>query len=1002
MGMSALVRLSVRRAGWVIVAWLAVIVGLNLAVPQLETVIARDSTEFVPGDAPSMKAFSEMDQAFGSGDSKSVVFVVAERAGGLTPDDRAWVRGLAADLRTDDEHVTFVADVARPGMLKALESRDREAIYLQVGIPGATGAPAATRQIATVRDSAATGVPDGLDVAVTGPAATITDMQHEIETSILTITLVTIGLIALILMLIYRSIAVTAVVLGFIGATLAASRAVTAWAGLNLFHVSTFTASFLTAVVLGAGTDYAIFLLSRYHEQLRAGMDPRQAVVTATRKVSSVIVGSALTVMVASACMLLADVGIFNTTGPAVAVSIGVTLVLCLTLLPATLAVAGSRGWLAPRPARGELRWRRVAATVVARPGRVLLAGLVPLLLLAAFYPQLEPSFDERGTQPEETESNQGYALLAAHYPANEVLADYVTIRADHDLRNSRDLAALEKAAVSVAGTDGVASVRTVTRPLGTPIDRASLGRQFRAAGERLGGAAARLTSGAGRAEELSSGAGQLRDGAGRLANGADRAAAGAGRLVGGLSRLADGMDRIAAGATDARAGSGELHAGAVALADGLTAGYEQAGLAVDGLGMAYDALRRSVTCGLDPVCRRARDGIRQVYEGERDQLLPGLRSAASAARRIANGTVSLQDGLAQLDAGLDRARAGADRLAAGQATMASRLGDLADGADQVADGSARVAGGTAEMTGSVGELRTGLTRAATYLRTTGKAASDPAIGGFYLPPRAFDDPRFALATGLFLSQDGRMARLVVLGESDAFGTEASARTAAIREAAQVGLRGTRLENSEVQTSGLPSVNADLDELSRSDFWLVSGVSLLAVFLILLVLLRSIVAATFLLGSVALSYASAIGLGVLVWQYALGIPLDWTVPAIAFVLLVAVGADYNMLLIKRMREEAPDGSAEGFARALSVTGGVITSAGVIFAASMFALMAGSVTTLAQIGFTIGMGLLLDTFVVRTLVVPAFAALMGPRLWWPAVPATGGPAVVRPTASDAHR
>jgi RND superfamily putative drug exporter len=319
---------------------------------------------------------------------------------------------------------------------------------------------------------------------------------------------------------------------------------------------------------------------------------------------------------------------------------------------------------------------------------------------------------------------------------------------------------------------------------------------------------------------------------------------------------------------------------------------------------------------------------------------------------------------------------------------MASRLGDLADGADQVADGSARVAGGTAEMTGSVGELRTGLTRAASYLRTTGKAASDPAIGGFYLPPRAFDNPRFALATGLFVSQDGRMARMVVLGESDAFGTEASARTAEIREAVSVGLRGTRLEDAAVQTSGLPSVNADLDELSRSDFWLVSGVSLLAVFLILLVLLRSVVASTFLLASVALSYASAVGLGVLVWQYGLGIPLDWTVPAIAFVLLVAVGADYNMLLIKRMREESPDGSAEGFARALSVTGGVITSAGVIFAASMFALMAGSVTTLAQIGFTIGMGLLLDTFVVRTLVVPAFAVLMGPRLWWPskAVPA----------------
>jgi RND superfamily putative drug exporter len=163
---------------------------------------------------------------------------------------------------------------------------------------------------------------------------------------------------------------------------------------------------------------------------------------------------------------------------------------------------------------------------------------------------------------------------------------------------------------------------------------------------------------------------------------------------------------------------------------------------------------------------------------------------------------------------------------------------------------------------------------------------------------------------------------------------------------------------------------------------MVAGVALLVVLVILLVLLRSVVAALFLLASVILSYAAAMGLGVLVWQMLLDKPLDWTVPSIAFVLLVAVGADYNMLLIKRIRDEAPDGAPEGVARALAVTGGVITAAGLIFAASVFAMMSGSVVTLTQIGFTIGMGLLLDTFVVRTLVVPAFAALVGPRLWWP--------------------
>jgi RND superfamily putative drug exporter len=193
----------------------------------------------------------------------------------------------------------------------------------------------------------------------------------------------------------------------------------------------------------------------------------------------------------------------------------------------------------------------------------------------------------------------------------------------------------------------------------------------------------------------------------------------------------------------------------------------------------------------------------------------------------------------------------------------------------------------------------------------------------------------------------------------------------------------------------MAATNADIQRLSQSDFRLVAAVALIAVFLVLLLLIRSLVAASVLLASVVLSYAATIGLSILVWQLLLGVPLEWTVACIAFVLLVAVGADYNLLLIKRIHEESPDGSRAGVARAVSATGGVITAAGVIFAASMFAMMSGSVTTLVQLGFTVGGGLLLDTFVVRTLVVPAFAALAGPRLWWPSrVPGFSGGSATR--------
>ena len=295
-------------------------------------------------------------------------------------------------------------------------------------------------------------------------------------------------------------------------------------------------------------------------------------------------------------------------------------------------------------------------------------------------------------------------------------------------------------------------------------------------------------------------------------------------------------------------------------------------------------------------------------------------------------------------------------------------------------------------------ELQKGLEQAADYLQETSKVAKDPAVGGFYLPPAAFDDPKLAATSGVFLSEDGRYARMIVIGETDPFGREGSARNEDVERAATDGLRGTRLADSSVSSTGIAAFNHDLEKFMLDDFALVAAVTLATVFLILLLMLRGVVVAVLLLASVVLSYASAVGLSVLVWQVLLDLPLDWWVPVNAFVLLVAVGADYNMLLMKRVREEAPDGSPLGIARAVSATGRVITAAGVIFAASMFAMMFGSITSLAQLGFTVGMGLLLDTFIVRTLVVPACAALLGPRLWWPARPTTRG----RPTGLIATR
>jgi uncharacterized membrane protein YdfJ with MMPL/SSD domain len=192
----------------------------------------------------------------------------------------------------------------------------------------------------------------------------------------------------------------------------------------------------------------------------------------------------------------------------------------------------------------------------------------------------------------------------------------------------------------------------------------------------------------------------------------------------------------------------------------------------------------------------------------------------------------------------------------------------------------------------------------------------------------------------------------------------------------------TKLAGTAVSMAGFTAVNSDLQQLLAADFTRLATAALVVVGVVLIRLLRAVVAPLYLLGTVVLNYFAALGLGVLVFQYGFGHAIAWPVPLLAFILLIAVGADYNMLVISRLREESVGNMRVGVLRTVISTGSVITSAGLIFAASMFGLMIGSLDMMIQAGFVIGCGLLLDTFVVRALTVPAIATLLRERSWWP--------------------
>ncbi|MDN6328475.1 MAG: efflux RND transporter permease subunit [Brachybacterium sp.] len=217
---------------------------------------------------------------------------------------------------------------------------------------------------------------------------------------------------------------------------------------------------------------------------------------------------------------------------------------------------------------------------------------------------------------------------------------------------------------------------------------------------------------------------------------------------------------------------------------------------------------------------------------------------------------------------------------------------------------------------------------------------------------------------------------------------QATLTDAADSSAAEATVRSVRTDFAaqrlEALVGGVTATSIDTNDASAHDRTLIIPVVLVVILLILMLLLRSVLAPVLLIATTVLSFGTAMGVAALVFEHLFAFPgADPAVPLFGFVFLVALGIDYNIFLMTRVREESlKHGTREGVVRGLSVTGGVITSAGMVLAATFAALGVIPILFLAQIAFIVAFGVLLDTFVVRTLLVPALALDLGKLIWWP--------------------
>jgi RND superfamily putative drug exporter len=252
----------------------------------------------------------------------------------------------------------------------------------------------------------------------------------------------------------------------------------------------------------------------------------------------------------------------------------------------------------------------------------------------------------------------------------------------------------------------------------------------------------------------------------------------------------------------------------------------------------------------------------------------------------------------------------------------------------------------------------------------------------FYLPPEVFENEEFKRGMKMFISPDGKSVRFIIAHENDPATPEGIALIDKIKNTAFDSIKGTPLEGSKVYLGGTASAYKDMQHGANYDLLIAGLASLCLIFIIMLILTRSIVAAAVIVGTVALSLGTSFGLSVLIWQHILGIPLHWMVLAMSVIILLAVGSDYNLLLVSRFKEELHAGINTGIIRSMAGTGAVVTSAGLVFAFTMASMLVSDLRVAGQVGSTIALGLLFDTLVVRSFMTPSIAALMGRWFWWP--------------------
>lgn len=905
----------------IIVAWLVITVYVTFFVPWLETVGRDHSVPMAPQDAPAVVAMHRMGNVFQESTSDSFAMLVMEGQQELGDDAHTYYDGLIRALKSDTTHVEHVQDLWGDRLTASgAQSKDGKAVYIQLNLAGNQGTTLGGQSINAVRSIVdRTPAPPGIKVYVTGPAALVADMQHAGDHSMIKMTAVGGVLIFAVLLLVYRSIITVLGLMLTVGIEVLIARGTVAFlADHNIIGLSTFATSLLVALAMAAGTDYGIFFFGRYHEARQAGEDIETAFYSTFRSVAPVVLGSGLTIAGAMLCLSVTRIPIFQSMGVPSAVGMFVAVAVAVTLVPSFLAVGGRLKLFDPKHRIKTGRWRRIGTAVVRWPVPILITTIAIALVGLLALPGYQTSYNDRLYIPQNLPANVGNAAADRHFTQARMMPEILMIESDHDMRNPSDFIVLHKLAKAIFKVPGVSRVQGITRPEGTPIEHTSIPFLMDMQNAGMQGS---LTFMKARMNDLLEQIKMI-----------DKQIA----LMTRMYELQKQLNVITHKSFISALEMSQL----VKVLMGSAADFD------DFVRPIRNYLYWEPHCFDIPLCW----AVRAIFEA-----IDGISALNDKMKEMLVQFAALDKLLPQL----------LEQIPQMIAIMKSMKGMMLKM--------------HSTMTGTFGVLDDSNVNTTAMGQAFDAAQDDDS---FYLPPEVFQNPDFQRAMSAYLSPDGKAARFIISHKDEPASPEGIASIAKIRTAAEEALKTTPLQGSRISIAGTAATFKDFSVGSKYDLWIAAIGALCLIFIIMLLLTRSLIAALVIVGTVALSLGASFGLSVLLWQYILGIKLHWMVLPMSVIVLLAVGSDYNLLLVSRIKEELGAGINTGIIRAMGGTGKVVTNAGLVFAFTMASMVISDLQIIGQVGTTIGLGLLFDTLVVRSFMTPAIAVLLGRWFWWP--------------------